>query len=686
MSIIVLLGAVMAQPSVSAPDPDRKVEEPSKSVELRPEAAQTSFPASFFAELQPQNALDMLSRLPGFTLIEGHAVRGFGGAAGNVLVDGARPASKDISLSEYLRRIPASVVERIELIDGAEAGLQGGASRLIANVVRRTAAPSSGTWRMSNAVTARNRHAPFGAISWNGTLIGLKTMASLEGGLSNVKTVDGVQRNFDGLVQQVEAGPYVDLRRFPSVAGALNLSRDVGGTAAALSLSVRRSRFERVSRFDVVPEGGTKVTRIENESDRNTDRNEEISLELTRRIGRGEAKLIGLHGRRRSNVINTADTDPLDQGPSGGVFEADEWQRESVLRANWAPRWSDFSMDFALEAARTSLRSDTRFSQIDAGVLRPGPEVRTEVAETRGSAEISLNYTGFGALTIEGALAGEISRISLAPPFAASNRYAFFKPRLVANWRPADNWTLNLRLERKVDQLNFSDFVGAVEVQDSNTTETNAELQPPQIDSVRLNIDHRWGRRGNVSLTLVGERISNVVDVVPIGAGGQGIGNLPTASRMGFDLLATLPVPFLFRDAEFTIDASWRQTSVRDPFNGIDRPLQFREYNPAEFGYRHVVSPHFTYGGTLRVTPLSRSFRVRQLSLFDEGPSGALYAELLLGGEIKLRIEANRLFGGRLNRDLIRFDGVRGLTPVFDRELRERRDRPSFAIQLEGRF
>src|ERR1700761_4089463 len=68
----------------------------------------TSYPPSFFASFRPNTALDMVNDLPGFTLDTGGGVRGFGGAAGNVLIDGDRPATKNDSLDQFLQRIPAS--------------------------------------------------------------------------------------------------------------------------------------------------------------------------------------------------------------------------------------------------------------------------------------------------------------------------------------------------------------------------------------------------------------------------------------------------------------------------------------------------------------------------------------------------------------------------------------------------
>ncbi|MGH1558377.1 hypothetical protein ACRAWD_12575 [Caulobacter segnis] len=41
------------------------------------------YPPEFFAAAQPSTALDMIARLPGFTLDQGDSARGFAGTAGN---------------------------------------------------------------------------------------------------------------------------------------------------------------------------------------------------------------------------------------------------------------------------------------------------------------------------------------------------------------------------------------------------------------------------------------------------------------------------------------------------------------------------------------------------------------------------------------------------------------------------
>src|SRR5262249_10141919 len=81
-------------------------------------------------------AYDMVLRVPGFSFDDGSAARGFAGAAGNVLIDGQRPASKTDDLISILRRIPVSQVERIDLIRGGAPGIDMQGKTVVVNVIR----------------------------------------------------------------------------------------------------------------------------------------------------------------------------------------------------------------------------------------------------------------------------------------------------------------------------------------------------------------------------------------------------------------------------------------------------------------------------------------------------------------------------------------------------------------------
>ena len=56
-----------------------------------------AYPIAFFFQYGPTTATEVVGRIPGFTYKAGDDVRGFGGAAGNVLIDGERPSSKAVT-------------------------------------------------------------------------------------------------------------------------------------------------------------------------------------------------------------------------------------------------------------------------------------------------------------------------------------------------------------------------------------------------------------------------------------------------------------------------------------------------------------------------------------------------------------------------------------------------------------
>ncbi|MBS0333341.1 MAG: Plug domain-containing protein, partial [Proteobacteria bacterium] len=97
----------------------------------------TRYDPGFFAAYGPANAQEMINRLPGFTLDAGSGVRGYEGAAGNVLIDGHRPATKTDTLDQLLYRIPASSVDHIDVIRGGAPGIDMQGKTVIANVVRK---------------------------------------------------------------------------------------------------------------------------------------------------------------------------------------------------------------------------------------------------------------------------------------------------------------------------------------------------------------------------------------------------------------------------------------------------------------------------------------------------------------------------------------------------------------------
>src|SRR5437868_92929 len=105
------LAAVMATPAFAQASTDAPVPAPTSSP-----SRTTLYPARFFAQYGPRNALDIARQVPGFQLDCGdQSIRGFSGAAGNVVINGQRPSSKSENLNDILQKLPASRVVRVEV-------------------------------------------------------------------------------------------------------------------------------------------------------------------------------------------------------------------------------------------------------------------------------------------------------------------------------------------------------------------------------------------------------------------------------------------------------------------------------------------------------------------------------------------------------------------------------------------
>lgn len=132
-------------------------------------AAQTLvYEPDYFAQFAPSTALDMVERLPGFTIDEGEERRGFAGAQSNVLIDGEPPASKSQDIDDILERIPARDVVRIELIRGAGSNAAS-AQGVRVNVVRSSSS-GSGVWDLGATADESGRVSPDGGAAWSGRL------------------------------------------------------------------------------------------------------------------------------------------------------------------------------------------------------------------------------------------------------------------------------------------------------------------------------------------------------------------------------------------------------------------------------------------------------------------------------------------------------------------------------------
>ena len=152
----------------------------------------------------------------------------------------------------------------------------------------------------------------------------------------------------------------------------------------------------------------------------------------------------------------------------------------------------------------------------------------------------------------------------------------FFRPKgsVTLGWRPAKGWDVSLKLRRRVGQISFYDFLAQPKLSSDRENAGNPNLVPPQSWEVETEFSRDLGAWGKTRLNLHYYRVSDIVDVIPIGDNQEGIGNLPRADRIGAESVSTInfdPIGWTGAKLDLTLGGEW--TSVKDPLTGKKRPI-----------------------------------------------------------------------------------------------------------------
>lgn len=470
-----------------------------------------SYPASFFQGQQVANAAEMLERVPGFTLDTGNSVRGFEGAAGNVVIDGQRPASKTDNLEDILRRIPVGQVERIDVIRGGAPGIDMQGKTVIANVVKT----SGGGFRGLFAVA--NNHL------WDGrNMHGMRL--ELSGG-DGVRTWEALARYGYGNDDGGEFGPRIRftpdgtiLRQGRHKSESDGLQQIVSGAYSQPLLGGRVSVNGRAFWDSWKSEDTTRYTFP---ADRGTDNvvspYDDFKTEVGVRFNRdyGAKTKLELVGLRTDQDFHSFDLFRAGGGDTS-EFRNERDMSETIGRAVLKhQRSATLSFEGGIEGAFNKLDSHSEAFENQVEVRVPAADVMVE--ETRGEAFVKATWRPAPAWTIDGGVRYEASKISSDGDVVLEKTLRFFKPRLAASWDVGPNTQLRGRVERVVGQLNFDDFVSGANLTDgTGVSAGNPDLDPEQAWVAEAAVEQRFWKSGAITLTFRHSELKDAIDRGPV--------------------------------------------------------------------------------------------------------------------------------------------------------------------------
>ena len=528
-----------------------------------------SYPPSFFADVGPSTALEMIQRLPGFSFDRGAAVRGLSGAGGNVLIDGEPPVSKNDSLEEILRRIPVSSVQRIDVIRGGAAGIDMQGRTVIANVIRKSSAGVKGAfvWTLWPIGDGRFFYGPRGEAQWREGQR-LIEVSFVVGKGPNDTAGDGdrirVDANGNTLIRSNIDFDAQGSRRWlvgayetPFAGGRLRLNGAyIGGDADSEYYD------------DIVFPSVTREYQYFSE-----DRAQrEMGLRWNRRAGRNQLDVVAFQQWNKTDSYSRFDSPTLSR-----LFLNSKDISETVGRLNLRRTVSPaLNIEAGVEGALNTLDSATTL-RINTAVV-PLPAANVQVEETRGEAFGLASWRMSPKLALELGVRQEVSTVTSTGDVELEKSLSFTKPRLTATWSPFDDLQVRGRLEREVTQLNFDDFVANNSVtQTGAVVAGNPDLSPMQAWVAEVAVERRFLKQGVAILTLRRWELTDVIDRAPVYLGNlvaDAPANIGDGWRNEIQFSLSTPLDRLgLKQATLKAQVSLRETEVTDPTTGDLRPI-----------------------------------------------------------------------------------------------------------------
>lgn len=635
---------------------------PPAAASAAPSSGVISYAPEFFAAAQPANAEEMLLRLPGFNLDLGDDdMRGFEGAAGNVLIDGQRPASKTDSLQEILRRVPASQVARIDLIRGGAPGIDMQGKSILANVIRK---PGAG-FRGLAALSARSIYDGRGNLSGRLELSGGKDDRTWEASaVVGMGVDDGV-----GEGPQVRLGPDGSPLRLSEVDGEGDTLQETLTASYSAPLLGGRAKvngrlFNDNYKFDesnaITFPAPSFQTTIEHYDEFQT----ELGGSFLRDFGaKTSLELIAI--RQDAQVDIAEDFAAPDEKAS---FNLDRRTSETIGRGVVKHRPSDrFSFEIGGEAALNVLESQTGYAEDGVVIDLPAANVRVE--ERRGEAILKATWRPNPAWTVEGGLRYEASAIESSGDVGLEKTLSYAKPRLAMTWQPLKSTQLRLRFERVVDQLDFDDFVADSSLNTGVVTAGNPDLVPEQAWVSEAAIEQRFPGGAVVVLTASRSAIDDVIDRAPIFLPGgvfDAPSNIGDGTRDELSVTASLPLaPLGLKGMTIRGESSWRRSEVTDPTTGVKREISGVSPVVWEAHFTHDLPAYrFNWGVDVFGGWRETFYRFNEVSTDKLKTFVTPFAEWKPRPDIILRAEIQNVTSRGFRHTRVVYEGPRDTSPV----------------------
>lgn len=710
------------------------------------DASIVTYDKEYFEAFAPVTLLDMLQRVPGVPEIlnqnrqpagvinttNNKQERGFGSGGDQILIDGKRLAGKANNIDDTLSRISAAQVTKIELIRGAASGLDVQSQGLVINVVMSQSASTSSTfWKVAGEIKVGQDPGFEALVSHSGS------MGKLDYTFTGERTNDRAYYNrdevfFDALSVRTDErdsdGEYISRGFRLSTNLTYNFEDNavlrLNGLFEPKKLTGTESRIQT----------GNSPRYLLWLNERNYDKWE---------VGGDYSRSLGALGQLKSLfVINRdADVEDIDRFTGTNVpnFQntrerKSQDRRERIFRASITNGiTSSQSLELGGEAAITTFDKSfdlfSRLTPADEFVFQESRSDNVEIQENRYELFANHTYNFSSSFVLQSSLTTEFSKIIADNIFTdgtisrRDTSFTYYKPRVNLRYDIGTQDQIRATAEKKVSQLDFSNFVAQFDQKVEVFRIGNTNIRPEQVWDFSVAYEHRLDNdAGSLEGELFYKRYKDYIAMVDftdyqnfsggiISAGdffalpptqtlrdainsstGSGFisatGNVDKATSYGFKIKSSLRLGFIgLPQATLTTNYTFEKAKVRDQFTFMNRGFDNIPLHSIDTDYRHDITDWgFSYGFRAIFKSDSETTDINYIFPLNPNLNLSVFAEYQIWGGIKMRLDARQLTGKRSDAmrynyiDHVQFNELRTIEEIHSTILQE------FELSFQGTF
>lgn len=632
----------------------------------------------YFQRFEPLTVGDMLKRVPSavFTSdvneFDGLRLRGLDSAYSQILINGKKTPGAGVDRSFFVDRIPAELVEKIEIVRSSSADRPAEGIGGALNIVLKDAYDFEGLFLKGGVLHFDDGVAKgTGGVLWGGKIGDAAfTLGGNIQGRHNPKSkvtdfFDG-DDNFDD-EREFES----DVRDGTDYTLAGSLVAPIGeGTIrfAASYVNTDRNENEFVQIFEDDP---LELDAIETQSEDIAQENWKADTELTLPWSAGTTEVAFGYARfdeLTESTSSEADAgDPLEAVELEIIDTADE--ELSATLAHTFSFGETFDLKIGVDWLQKQRDASVQVFELPDLDDDSSPRDRYDIEETRVDPYVKGTWRATPDIVVEAGLRLETTSMDIVgSEGAATNDEDFLAPSLHVRWSITENDRVYFSVARNQRRPDFdllAPYIVEEEPADDDDFIGNPNLKPETSWGVDAGYERRIGKRGIAGVNVFYRKIEDVIELTSTGLPASGGGLVFTSDNVndgevwGVEFDLSLPLDFIgLPETGVFLNASLLDSSIIDPVTGEERQFQNQPDYVFNVGFiQNLPTLDAAFGVTYREQGEALLQVLGEERYTRYGGDLEVFVEKRLGDSIALRLTASNLLDLEKAEDIYEFDG-----------------------------